>query len=70
MSEIRVNRISVNTDPTIDIASPISTNVEPNKLVLPRWAATARPGSPVDGQFGFNTTDNLVEYYNASTATW
>lgn len=70
MSEIRVNKISASSDPSIDIASAIATNAEPSKLVLPRWTSTTRPGAPSDGQFGYNTTTNIVEYYNVIAGGW
>lgn len=70
MSEIRVNRIAVNTDPSIDIASPISTNVDPSKLTLPQWTNATRPSSPSNGQLGLNNDLGIVEYYNNLAGGW
>ena len=31
-----------------------------------RWATAGRPASPALGEFGYNTTDNKMEYWNGS----
>lgn len=34
---------------------------------LVEWGATGRPVSPINGEMGYNTTDNKMEYWNGST---
>jgi len=70
MSELRVDRIAVNADPSINIASPLSTSVATAKVILPSWTTAGRPSSPSNGQIGVNTTLSIVEYYNSSAAAW
>ena len=44
-----------------------------NGLTVPSWTSNTRPGAAQTGQFGFNTTLNMVEVYTsggwASTGT-
>ena len=35
-------------------------------IVLPSGSTAERPGSPADGVFRFNTTTDIMEYYNGS----
>jgi hypothetical protein len=39
-------------------------------LALPTWTTGTRPASPINGQAGFNTTENAIEAYSTSTSTW
>lgn len=31
------------------------------------WTTANRPGTPVEGEMGYNTTDNTMEYHNGTT---
>ena len=41
-----------------------------NGMVLPTWTTAGRPSSPSNGQIGFNTTLNCIEWYGSSFSTW
>jgi len=70
MSELRVNKIAVNTDPSIELASAISTTANPTKLKLPTWTTAGRPASPEVSMIGYNTSLSIVEIYSGSIGGW
>lgn len=66
MSEIRVNRIAVNTDPSIEVASPLNITSAPDKLRVPIWTTSARPSSPDLGEMGYNSQTGTAEMWEGS----
>ena len=56
------------TTPTlIDLPGETLTSENTEGVTLPKGTTAERPGSPSTGEFRYNTTDKLVEFYNGST---
>jgi hypothetical protein len=47
--------------------SNVTTFTSKNHILLPRGTTAERPGSPVKGEFRYNTTLDVIEWYNGST---
>lgn len=41
-----------------------------DKPRTPKWSTNNRPNPPVPWQYGTNTTNGKIEYYNPYTASW
>jgi len=68
MSELRVNRIAVSTDPTINIASPVNmTSLGTGAMSMPMGTTAERPANPTKGQMRWNTTIDAFEMWTGTT---
>jgi len=66
MSELRVNKIAVNTDPSIEVASPLNITSAPSKLRIPIWTTSTRPVSPLTGEMGLNSQTGTTEIWDGT----
>jgi len=56
----------ITTPILIDLPGETLSSENTAGVVLPKGTTAERPGSPSTGEFRYNTTDKLVEFYNGS----
>ena len=59
-----------NNGTTIATTSSTGLTINVGGLNLLAWTTGTRPGSPVTGTTGYNTTTGQIEVYNATYSTW
>jgi len=56
----------ITTPILIDLPGETLPSENTSGVVLPKGTTAERPGSVSEGEFRYNTTDKLVEFYNGS----